>query len=236
MRTHIAKRLEQAIAELQQQGFVKPVAVPIILKKSSVHFNSDYTTPLLFTLNKFSDLNSIQMFEWIQKSFQRDLFVKQIILENSGWIHFYLNTEALAGEIKRFIINKDNLLSESKASSLSLNQQKILQDAHARIFLTIKQIKEYGFELNESLGLENIRHLTHPLEIKLIHSLTDSFENLVSYLTMLVKHLQSYYNAMQLTWSDEKILNAQLTLLLAIQKVINNGLTILGIGAPESIE
>ena len=60
---------------------------------------------------------------------------------------------------------------------------------------------------------------------------------LVHYLRDLANTLHSYYNAKDMKWivEDAALRNARLTLVLAVQQVIRNGLTMLGVSAPESM-
>jgi arginyl-tRNA synthetase len=58
---------------------------------------------------------------------------------------------------------------------------------------------------------------------------------LVHYLRDLANALHTYYNAEQFIVSDAKLRNARLALVLGVQQVLRNGLTLLGVSAPESM-
>jgi arginyl-tRNA synthetase len=60
---------------------------------------------------------------------------------------------------------------------------------------------------------------------------------LVHYLRDLANTLHSYYNAKDMKWivDDAALRNARLTLVLAVQQVIRNGLELLGVSAPDSM-
>jgi arginyl-tRNA synthetase len=58
---------------------------------------------------------------------------------------------------------------------------------------------------------------------------------LVHYLRDLANTLHTYYNADKWIVEDAGLRNARLTLVLAVQQAIRNGLTILGVSAPESM-
>ena len=45
----------------------------------------------------------------------------------------------------------------------------------------------------------------------------------------------TYYNAEQFIVDDERLRNARLALVLGVQQVLRNGLTLLGVSAPESM-
>jgi arginyl-tRNA synthetase len=58
---------------------------------------------------------------------------------------------------------------------------------------------------------------------------------LVHYLRDLANALHTYYNAEQFIVADAKLRNARLSLVLGVQQVLRNGLTLLGVSAPESM-
>jgi arginyl-tRNA synthetase len=58
---------------------------------------------------------------------------------------------------------------------------------------------------------------------------------LVHYLRDLANTLHTYYNAEKWIVEDASLRNARITLVLAVQQVIRNGLGILGVSAPESM-
>ena len=58
---------------------------------------------------------------------------------------------------------------------------------------------------------------------------------LVHYLRELANVFHTYYNAEQFIVEDAKLRNARLALVLGVQQVIQNGLTLLGVSAPESM-
>ena len=58
---------------------------------------------------------------------------------------------------------------------------------------------------------------------------------LVHFLRELANTLHTYYNAEQFIVEEVALRNARLTLVLAVQQVIRNGLGILGVSAPESM-
>ena len=58
---------------------------------------------------------------------------------------------------------------------------------------------------------------------------------LVHFLRDLANTLHTYYNAEQFIVEEAALRNARLTLVLAVQQVIRNGLGILGVSAPETM-
>jgi arginyl-tRNA synthetase len=57
----------------------------------------------------------------------------------------------------------------------------------------------------------------------------------VHFLRDLANTLHTYYNAEQFIVEDSALRNARLTLVLAVQTVVRNGLTLLGVSAPDSM-
>ena len=58
---------------------------------------------------------------------------------------------------------------------------------------------------------------------------------LVHYLRELANVFHTYYNAEQFIVDDPNLRNARLALVLGLQQVVRNGLTLLGVSAPESM-
>ena len=58
---------------------------------------------------------------------------------------------------------------------------------------------------------------------------------LVHYLRELANVFHTYYNAEQFIVEDAALRNARLALVLGVQQVMRNGLTLLGVSAPESM-
>lgn len=122
-----------------------------------------------------------------------------------------------------------------------------IQYAHARICSVLKQLKERGLLWDKAIGLKHIDLLDQPHETALI-SLICRYPELVEsaasscdphliayYLRELANGLHSYYNAVQLLCEHEQLRCARLCLLEAVRQVINNGLELLGVSAPESM-
>jgi arginyl-tRNA synthetase len=58
---------------------------------------------------------------------------------------------------------------------------------------------------------------------------------LVHYLRELANDFHTYYNAHQFIVDDAGLRNARLMLVQGLQQVVRNGLTLLGVSAPESM-
>jgi arginyl-tRNA synthetase len=111
----------------------------------------------------------------------------------------------------------------------------------------MKQLDARGFEYDREEGLANAALLSGEYEQAVLNSLTrypEALEmaaanrgphGLVHYLRDLANTFHTYYNAEQFIVPDPKLRNARLALVEAVQQVIRNGLTLLGVSAPESM-
>ena len=122
-----------------------------------------------------------------------------------------------------------------------------IQYAHARVSSVKRQLVERGIVLDPACGLAALGRLTEPQELQLIKRLASYPETiqqcavqraphtLVHYLRDLANDFHSYYSAHQFIVDDVDLRDARLTLALAAQVVIRNGLTLLGVSAPDTM-
>jgi arginyl-tRNA synthetase len=122
-----------------------------------------------------------------------------------------------------------------------------IQYAHARIASVFRQLEEKSLVFDAGNGRGNMASLTEPQEKALMTSLSRYPEvillaannlapqHLVHFLRVLANEFHTYYNAHAFIVDDAALRNARLTLILATQIVIANGLTILGVTAPEKM-
>lgn len=120
-----------------------------------------------------------------------------------------------------------------------------IQYAHARICSVFRQLPEKGINYQQAEALKDISNLNEPHEIKLLVTLarypgviekaaiTYEPHQLAYYLKDLANDFHTYYNANQFIVDDNAIRNARLTLIEATKQVIQNGLSLLGVSAPE---
>jgi arginyl-tRNA synthetase len=120
-----------------------------------------------------------------------------------------------------------------------------IQYAHARVASVMKQLGSKGFAYDAAAA--DLALLTNTYEQAVITSLSKYPEvieyaalnraphALVHFLRDLANTLHTYYNAEQFIVEDAGLRNARLTLVLAVQQVIRNGLTLLGVSAPETM-
>jgi arginyl-tRNA synthetase len=122
-----------------------------------------------------------------------------------------------------------------------------VQYAHARVCSVMKELGARGHAFDAAVGGASLAQLGSPHEQTVITTLSKYPEvielaalnraphALVHYLRDLANTLHTYYNAEKWIVEDAGLRNARLVLVLAVQQVIRNGLTILGVSAPESM-
>ena len=122
-----------------------------------------------------------------------------------------------------------------------------VQYAHARVSSVMKEVRARGFNHDAAAGAANLALLGNAHEQTVITALSrypETIEHaalnraphaLVHYLRDLANTLHTYYNAEKWIVEDAPLRNARITLVLAVQQVIRNGLAILGVSAPESM-
>ena len=122
-----------------------------------------------------------------------------------------------------------------------------IQYAHARIASVQKKLQEEGVAWNSNPEQYHLDHLTEPQEKSLINKLALYSETvlksaeagephqLVHYLRELAGTFHGYYTEHKVLVEDQQIRNARLTLYSCTGQVIRNGLTLLGVSAPESM-
>ncbi len=122
-----------------------------------------------------------------------------------------------------------------------------VQYVHARISSIIKKGKERSV-LNEKADRNiNLDRLVEPEEIQLIKAL-DQFPEVVQksakfrephrvtyFLMSLASAFHSYYNKHRVLADEPAIIQARLSLVMAVQRIIRIGLTLLGVSAPEKM-
>jgi arginyl-tRNA synthetase len=122
-----------------------------------------------------------------------------------------------------------------------------VQYAHARVASLMKEVQARGLEYDAQVGQAQLQLLTTPQETVLLKSLSAYPEVLqdaarsraphliVHYLRELASDFHKNYEANRIIGTPAELLNARLTLALALQQVLRNGLKLLGISAPESM-
>lgn len=122
-----------------------------------------------------------------------------------------------------------------------------IQYAHARVASVMKQLGARSLAFDRVRGLAALAQLDGAYEQALMNTLTRYSEAvelaalnraphaLVHYLRELANSFHAYYNAEQFIVADSQLRDARLALVLATQQVIRNGLTLLGVSAPQAM-
>jgi arginyl-tRNA synthetase len=122
-----------------------------------------------------------------------------------------------------------------------------IQYAHARVASVMKQLASRGLSFDRDAGLTAAGMLGAAHEQALLSALTRYPEiveqaavnraphALAHYLRELANLFHTYYNAEVFLVGDTLLRNARLALILGVQQVLRNGLTLLGVSAPQSM-
>jgi arginyl-tRNA synthetase len=122
-----------------------------------------------------------------------------------------------------------------------------IQYAHARVASVQKQLASRALSFDQDLAIANLALLDLQQEQAVLTALARYGEvlaqaarnrtphSLVYYLRELANAFHSWYNAAPFIVDDAALRSARLALALGTQQVIRNGLTLLGVSAPESM-
>jgi arginyl-tRNA synthetase len=122
-----------------------------------------------------------------------------------------------------------------------------IQYAHARIHRVLEELKNNGLVFDKQSGISNLEKLSAKHEIEIITKLSDypeiirqsatnkSVHSLANYLIDLAQLIHSYYSAHRFIVKNLELRNARIALITATSFVIKDGLSILGVSAPEKM-
>jgi arginyl-tRNA synthetase len=122
-----------------------------------------------------------------------------------------------------------------------------VQYAHARICSLFRQLDEKQWSYNRSAGDAARERLVAPQEVELLGELlrypevieaaadARSPQILANFLRDLAAAFHAWYNAEPILVNDDDLRNARLSLCQATRQTLANGLTLLGVSAPESM-
>lgn len=122
-----------------------------------------------------------------------------------------------------------------------------IQYAHARICSVFRNLLQMDLTHNEAIGEAALDLLVEDHEVSLIRELSRYPETvdaaarkraphlMAHYLHAVATELHAYYNAHQFLVDDENLRNARLNLVLATRIVLQSGLSLLGVSAPEEM-
>jgi len=121
-----------------------------------------------------------------------------------------------------------------------------VQYVHARITGILSKAKEEGLidrtDFNAGVHLETLVAEEELKLIKLVAGFREQVEKsaatlhphvIFTYLMTLASAFHAYYNRHKVIMADQSLSLARLSLVLAVKKVIRNGLSLLGVSAPE---
>ncbi len=138
-------------------------------------------------------------------------------------------------------LNFDMTLAKDESDE---NPVYYLQYAHARLCNILKHAESQGYKLDENADLSS---LVLNSEISLIKSLLEfpniiqkafvtlESQNIANYLQDLAAMFHKYYANERVVTEDTEKTKGRLILVLALQIVLSNGLSILGIKAPDKM-
>lgn len=134
-------------------------------------------------------------------------------------------------------------LAKQKSSD---NPVYYVQYVHARITGILTKAKEAGLiDAIDFVKAQDLGRLVEDEELKLIKTLSGFQEQVeksastlhphvvFTYLNILAAAFHGYYNKHKVITDDPQLSRARLGLVLAVKKVIRNGLALLGVSAPE---
>jgi arginyl-tRNA synthetase len=133
-------------------------------------------------------------------------------------------------------------LAKSQSSD---NPVYYVQYAHARICSVMKQLDQKHLKWDAEEGAGNLSLLTEQHEQALLATLFrypeviesaaqgEEPHQLAYYLRDLANDFHTYYNTHQFLVESSPLRNARISLILATRQVLHNGLSLLGVSAPE---
>jgi arginyl-tRNA synthetase len=159
------------------------------------------------------------------------------IVKGRDAVRFFLISRKADTE---FVFDVDVALAQTDE-----NPVYYVQMAHARISRVLSQFSSDEAELAK-LADTDLSLLTAPREASLLAKLAEYPEMLekaldelgphqVAFICDLAGELHSYYNAERVLVDDEALKRARLALYLATRQVIRNGLSLIGVSAPEQM-
>ncbi|KZX84220.1 arginine--tRNA ligase [Oleiphilus sp. HI0009] len=122
-----------------------------------------------------------------------------------------------------------------------------IQYAHARIASMLRKLEEEGALVDQANGLSQLTSNAIEAETELAKRLAQYPQTLINsaeqfephtmthYLRDLASEFHTYYNANKMLVEDHNVRDARITLSLAVQQVLSNGLNLLGVSAPDSM-
>lgn len=157
--------------------------------------------------------------------------------------------EEVGADVVRYFFNMRSITShlnfdlELAKKQSDENPVFYLQYAHARIASILRMVKEQGLDYS----LEHLALLSQPVEQDLLKKLFElpnevllSAENyevhrIAIYLEELAALFHRFYTECRIIGSEKNLAEARIALCIAAQTTLRNGLSILGVNAPEKM-
>ncbi|MDM8564687.1 arginine--tRNA ligase [Candidatus Halobeggiatoa sp. HSG11] len=135
-------------------------------------------------------------------------------------------------------LNFDLELAKSQTNE---NPVYYIQYAHARICSVMRQLTEQGqsWQHNKLANLETAHEqallvmLARYPEVIEMAAIAHEPHQLTYYLRELAQNFHSFYDTHKILVTDNELRDARLSLTAAVQQILQNGLTIIGVSAPE---
>lgn len=136
---------------------------------------------------------------------------------------------------------------ELAKSRTNENPVYYIQYAHARICSVFRQLHDKALEWDPQAGLGALEQLHEDHEQSLMRALgrypevielaaaNRAPQTVVNYLRELANEFHTYYNAHTFLVDDAALRDARLSLIAATRQVLRNGLSMVGVSAPESM-
>ena len=122
-----------------------------------------------------------------------------------------------------------------------------IQYAHARICRVLSQMTSQAISFKKEIAEKNLDKLITKHEVELIAKLSGypalikqsannkTVHTLANYLHELAQLFHSYYGAETFLTADKELRNARVLLIQAVQIILKNGLSIIGVSAPSKM-
>lgn len=157
--------------------------------------------------------------------------------------------DEVGSDVVRYFFNMRNLTSHMNFDLALAKKQSdenpvfYLQYAHARICSILKMIKNENLESStENLNLlvtleeQNLLKKLHQFEEEVLYS-AENFEThrICAYLEELAAAFHKFYTFCRILGTEKKLAEARIALATSARIVLKNGLSILGVSAPEKM-
>ena len=122
-----------------------------------------------------------------------------------------------------------------------------IQYAHARIASMLRKLSDMSIEYDTTVGTETLTANANDGEVdlakrianypKTLETAASNLEPhmLTHFLRDLASEFHTYYNSHKVLVDDSAVRNARITLSIAVQQVLRNGLKLLGVNAPDEM-